>query len=414
MPLLILTLPLEPANAAALLDCVQSADGSSVASSAALPLTLLPPTDRQTEVVAVVPLSALSWHRVVLPPGSLPRAVLGQRNPARLRAILDGLLEDQLLDDPAQLHLALQPQPQPQVGAPLWVAACNRTWLQAALGALTQAGLKVTRIVPESSPQALAQTIEVTGSADQAWVAGLTRAAESDQTGVLHCPLSPVVLGLLAPDAQVLAEPAVAALAEQQLGRPVTLQQRGARLLQAAQQPWDLAQFEFTNAERDPRWAALTQGLARFAKAPQWRAGRWALALLLLGNLVGFNAWALRESSVLKAQRQQVRAVLTDTFAQVPVVVDAPLQMAREVAALERSRGTGSAADLETVLSSFSALATVGYVPTAIDYAANELRLSGPAMASDAQQRVIDGLRAQGLIARLQGDQWSIRLEVTP
>jgi len=27
---------------------------------------------------------------------------------------------------------------------------------------------------------------------------------------------------------------------------------------------------------------------------------------------------------------------------------------------------------------------------------------------------VIDGLRAQGLVARLQGDQWSIRPEVTP
>jgi len=411
MPLLILTLPLEPANAAALLDCVQSADGSSVASSAALPLTLLPPTDRQTEVVAVVPLSVLSWHRVVLPPGSLPRSVLGQRNPARLRAILDGLLEDQLLDDPAQLHLALQPQP--QVGVPLWVAACDRAWLQAALGALTQAGLKVTRIVPESSPQSLAQTIEVTGSADQPWVAGLTSAGAPDETGVLHCALSPAVLGLLAADAQVLAEPAVAALAEQQLGRPVTLQQHGARLLQAAQQPWDLAQFEFTNAERDPRWAALTQALVRFAKAPQWRAGRWALAVLLLGNLVGLNAWALRESSLLQAQRQQVRAVLTDTFAQVPVVVDAPLQMAREVAALERSRGTGSVADLETVLSLFSALAPVGYVPIAIDYAANELRLSGPAMAADAQQRVIDGLRARGLTARLQGDQWLIRAEAT-
>jgi len=121
----------------------------------------------------------------------------------------------------------------------------------------------------------------------------------------------------------------------------------------------------------------------------------------------------LRESSLLQAQRQQVRAVLTDTFAQVPVVVDAPLQMAREVAALERSRGTGSVADLETVLSLFSALAPVGYVPIAIDYAANELRLSGPAMAADAQQRVIDGLRARGLTARLQGDQWLIRAEAT-
>lgn len=411
MSSLILTLPLEPANAAAVLDCVQSSDGSAVASCAALPLTLLPTSDRQTEVVAVVPLAALSWHQVVLPPGSLPRQLLGQRHPARLRAILEGLLEDQLLDDPAQMHLALQPQP--QVGQPLWVAACDRSWLGQALAALAHAGLKVARIVPESSPQSLAHTIEVTGSADQAWVSALTRADDGGRVGVVHSALSAQVLALLPPEPQVLAEPAVAALAEQQLGRPVTLQQRGVRLLQAAQQPWDLAQFEFANAERDQRWAALAQALTRFAKAPQWRAGRWALMLLLLGNLVGLNAWAWREASLLQAQHQQVRTVLTETFVHVPVVVDAPVQMAREVAALASSRGAGSRDDLETVLSAFSAVAPVGYALTAIDYAANEVRLNGPTMTEDARQRVVTALRAQGLSATVQGDQWLIRAQET-
>lgn len=235
MPLLILTLPLEPANTAGLLDCVQSADGASVSATSTLAPALLPSVDRQTEVVAVVPLPALSWHRVVLPPGSLPRALLGQRNPARLRAILDGLLEDQLLDDPAQLHLALQPQA--QVGSPVWVAACDRSWLQAALSVLVQAGLNVTRIVPESSPQALAQAIEVSGSPEQPWVTGLTGADAPDQVGVLHCALSASAASLLATQTPVLAEPAVAALAEQSLGRAVTLQQRGDRLLLAALQP---------------------------------------------------------------------------------------------------------------------------------------------------------------------------------
>lgn len=411
MSLLILTLPLDPANAAALLDCVQSSDGNTAERCAALPLTLLPPADRQTEVVAVVPLAALSWHRVVLPQGSLPRQLLGQRQPARLRAILDGLLEDQLLDEPAQLHLALPPQP--QVGVPLWVVACDRQWLQSALAVLANAGLNVARIVPESSPQALANALEVTGSADQPWVAGLIRTGE-DAQAVLHCPMTPAVLAMLAPVPGVLAEPAVAALAEQQLGRPVTLQQRGARLLQAAQQPWDLAQFEFANAERDPRWAALAQALTRFARAPQWRAGRWALALLLLGNLVGLNAWAWREASLLQAQRQQVRAVLTDTFAHVPVVVDAPVQMAREVAALARSRGVDSGADLESILSLFSAVAPAEYKPTAIDYTANELRLKGPLLPADAQQRMVTALRAQGLMATVQGDQWLLRAQETP
>jgi len=411
MPLLILTLPLEPANTAAPLDCVQSADGASVSVARALPLALLPGVDRQTEVVAVVPLQALSWHRVVLPPGSLPRAVLGQRNPARLRAILDGLLEDQLLDDPAQLHLALQPDP--QVGSPVWVAACERAWLQSALGVLAQAGLSVARIVPESTPQALAQAIEVTGSPEQPWVAGLTR-ADTDQVGVLHGPLSAGFVSLLPSQSPVLAEPAVAALAEQCLGRTVTLQQRGDRFLQAALQPWDLAQFDFANAQRSARWTALRQGLGQFARAPQWRAARWALALAVVVNLVGLNAWALREKSLLQAQRQQIRAVLTDTFAHVPVVVDAPLQMAREVAALQRAKGVGTTADLESMLSTFSTLAPAGYALKAIDYEANELRLCGPAMAPDVQQRLGAALRAQGVVATPQGDQWVLRAQGTP
>jgi len=411
MPLLILALPLEPANAAGLLDCVQSADGVSVASCTAAPAALLPRGDRQTEVVALVPLQALSWHRVVLPPGSLPRAVLGQRNPARLRAILDGLLEDQLLDDPAQLHLALQPQP--QVGSPVWVAACDRTWLQDALGVLAQAGLSVARIVPESSPQALAQAIEVTGSAEQPWVAGLT-ATDPDQAGVLQGPLSAGMVSLLPVHTPVLVEPAVAAVAEQCLGRSVTLQQRGERLLQAALQPWDLAQFDFANAQRSARWASVRQALGPLARAPQWRAARWALALLVLTNLIGLNAWALREKGLLQAQRVQVRAVLTDTFAHVPVVVDAPLQMAREVAALQRARGAGYASDLESMLSSFSALAPVGYALTAIDYAANELRLSGPPIPPDAQQRLTAALRSQGVAAALQGGRWVLRAQERP
>jgi general secretion pathway protein L len=406
MSLLIFTLPLEPSDHSALLDCVQSTDGLTLASHTRAALALLPAPDRQAEVVAVVPLQALSWHQVQLPQGSLQRSMRGDRA-SRLRAILEGLLEDQLLDDPAQLHLALQAQT--QVGAPSWVAACDKVWLTAALAELTQAGHQVTRIVPESSPQALGDAIEVTGEADQPRVAGLL-----DSAGVLTCTLTGPVLGLLTPDTPVLAEPAVAALAEQLFARPVTLQQRGQRLLQAANSPWNLAQFEFTNAQRDPRAAALKQGLQSFIKAPQWRAARWALALLLLGHLIGLNAWALREQSSLKAQRQAIRAVLTDTFPKIPVVVDAPLQMAREVLALQRASGSAAGTDMESILSSFSALAPAGYVVTAIDYVASELRLSGPAMAQADQLRISSGLKTRALSASAQGDQWLIRPEGAP
>ena len=418
MAQLIITLPLETADNAALMDCVQSPDGLLLSSHASAPLALLSRVDAAVEVVAVVPLPALSWHRVSLPQGSLPKTRLAERGSNRLRAILDGLLEDQLLDDPAAMHLALQPQP--QVGVPVWVAACDRAWLSSALGALSQAGYNVTRIVPESSPQALADVIAVTEGQEQPMVAGWigavspADAADERRSGMLASALSTTSAALLSPDAPVVAEPSVAALAEELFQRPVTLQQRGQRLLQAAQTPWDLAQFEFTNAQRDRRWANLAQGLQSFARAPAWRAARWALVLVVLVNLIGLNTWAMREQASLTAQRRAVGAVLTDTFPNTPVVVDAPLQMARAVAVLRRASGSAAGTDLESILSSFSGLAPVGYVPTAIEYAANSLRLSGPAMPAPEQERVTAGLKALGLVASLQGDVWLIRAGGAP
>ncbi|OQW86475.1 MAG: hypothetical protein BWK72_17240 [Rhodoferax ferrireducens] len=428
---LIITLPLQPADPAALLDCVQSPDGRTLGQHVSVPLALLPAPARQADVVAIVPLQALSWHLVTLPPGSLPRAWRGD-GARRLRAILDGLLEDQLLDDPATLHLALQPQP--QTGVPVWVAACDRVWLSNALAALKQAGHNVTRIVPESSPQALAEVIEVTGELNTPQVAGwMGRPVDQPddaqaaamgagpavvklgtRSGMLVAPLSATAVALLPADTPVVAEPAVAALAERFFQRPVTLLQRGQRLLQAASSPWDLAQFEFTNAQRDPRWAAFSQGLQSFWRAPAWRPARWALVLLLVGNVIGLNAWAWRTQADLSAQRQAVRAVLTDTFPKIPVVVDAPLQMAREVATLQRASGASAGGDLESILSSFSALAPVGYLPEAIEFTANELRLSGAALGSAEQARIVTGLQAQGLSASWQGQQWLIRAGSAP
>ena len=52
----------------------------------------------------------------------------GQPADTRLRSILEGLLEDRLLDDPAQLHFALQPGA--RAGSPVWVAVCDRSWLR--------------------------------------------------------------------------------------------------------------------------------------------------------------------------------------------------------------------------------------------------------------------------------------------
>ncbi|PKO60559.1 MAG: general secretion pathway protein GspL [Betaproteobacteria bacterium HGW-Betaproteobacteria-18] len=410
MTSLIITLPTASADASALYDYVLSPDGSAPVGYASVPLALLPlPSDRQTEVVVLLPMSALSWHQLQLPKGSLARGLMAERGASRLRAILDGLLEEQLLDEPAQLHLALQPQP--VADAPVWVVACDRAWLAAHLQALAQAGFAASRIVPEFTPEALAQTLYVVGDEARPMLVG---------GNMLHCPLSAATVAWLGDASaagsspEVVAEPAVAALAESLFRRPVTLQQRPQRLLQATQTPWDIAQFELVNANRDRAWAQLAHGAKSLLRAPQWRAARLALVALVLVNLVALNAWALREQAALQAKRLAVRAVLNSTFPKIPVVVDAPLQMAREVAVLQRASGAASGADMEAMLASLGAVLPATQTLTTLDYAAQELRAKAPAVSEADQARVALALKQHGLAARWEGAQWVIRPGLTP
>ena len=123
MSTLILFLPPARPGPATEYSYTLTADGHTALRHATAPAALLPePTRPGGEVVAVVPARALSWQRVQLPPGLALGA--GQQTP-RLRSVLEGLLEDRLLDDASQLHFAIQPDANP--GEPVWVAVCDRT-----------------------------------------------------------------------------------------------------------------------------------------------------------------------------------------------------------------------------------------------------------------------------------------------
>ncbi|RYF37940.1 MAG: general secretion pathway protein GspL, partial [Comamonadaceae bacterium] len=120
-----------------------SADGIAVDSHGAAPAALLPVAPRQ-EVVAVVPAGRLSWQRTTLPRGG------HKADTPRLRAVLGGLLEERLLDDVESLHFAIEPHA--RAGAPVWVAVCEKAWLQGELRLLESAGHRIARVVPERSP----------------------------------------------------------------------------------------------------------------------------------------------------------------------------------------------------------------------------------------------------------------------
>lgn len=373
------------------------------------PLPLLPDA-AGNEIVAVVPAEQLSWHQLQLPKGTLDRGLFQDGGATRLRAVLDGLLEDRLLDETNQLHFALQPQA--QADAPVWVAACNRAWLQAWMLALEQAGKPAARIVPEVEPGADGSaSVWAVGTPDQA------RMLCTTHLGVSVLPLIPTSVNLLThgeATIDTMAEPGVAELAEHLFKTPVRLQTAPQRALAAARSGWDLAQFEFLRTRQARTRKQLSSLGASLWHAPHWKPARWSAAVLVVVNLVGLQAWAWKEQAALSAKRTAIRAVLTSTFPDVRVVVDAPVQMARALADLQRQSGTASSLDMETMLGLFGTLALENIAPEAIEFIAGELRLKVPPMPDADVAQLGTRLQTHGYTARMRGDSLVITPERRP
>ena len=364
---------------------------------------LLPAPERGAELVAVVPAAALSWHAVDLPDG------LGAASP-RLRMVLGGLLEDRLLDDLDNVHFALAPQTRTAPAGQTWVAACDKAWLQGHLQALESAQRPVGRVVPEFAPDLEPLQLHAAGDIESAfWV--ITGAPVG---GLLRLPFSAAALAVVPKLGEedswaAFAEPALSARSEQMLQSKVNLVTRSQRWLDAALSPWDLAQFDLARSARSRRIKKFTGWINDLLGAPQWRPVRWGVAVLLLANLVGLNAWAWQQRSSLAATRAAVQSTLTQTFPSVRVVVDAPLQMQREVSGLRQASGAVSSGDLEAMLAALGTATPVGRSLTSIDFAFGDLKVRG--LGSDQQEvgPISSQLKTNGYLAQLEGDVFVVK-----
>jgi general secretion pathway protein L len=415
MSTLIVTLPPSMPTPTTPCSVVWAEDDRTVKRHLDAPLSLLPATP-DAEVVVLVPVGQLSWHRLDLPKGTLDRNFFQEGNAQRLRSVLDGLLEERILDEPAQVHFAIEPGA--QTGAPTWVAACDRTWLSAWLTALEHAGRTVARIVPEMAPLTAnaeaTPVLLVVGTPDHAQLVCCSH------LGLTVLPLTPASVALLTQahsgdsPQQVIAEPAVAELAEQHFRARVSLQTAPQRAVAAAQSAWDLAQFDLLRTRGTRTRKQLATWGTDLLQAPHWRPARWAVLALVAINLVGLQAWAWKEQSALAAKRAAIRNILTTTFPDVRVVVDAPLQMTRSLADLQRQSGAAASGDLETMLGLFQALAPEISIPTAIEFVAGELRLKVITPSEDAVLAATAKLQANGYSAVLDGDRLILKQERRP
>ena len=85
--------------------------------------------------------------------------------------------------------------------------------------------------------------------------------------------------------------------------------------------------------------------------------------------------------------------------------------MARAVAALQQANGAPTGRDLESLLGALGALAPVAYVPSAIEFAAGELRLTG---LPEGYDDLAFKLKAQGYTARIERDKLVVLQGVAP
>jgi general secretion pathway protein L len=399
---LIVYLPLTKADTTPAYDYALTADGQSASDHACVPASLLPPAARGGEVVAVVPVTLLSWHSVDLPKG------IGVGS-ARLRPVLEGLLEDRLLDDAAQMHLALAPAASAGSGR-IWVSACDKTWLRSHLQTLEAAGRRVARVVPEFAPEIGPLRLHAISDADLPQLIMTGGGAK----GVMRLPLTSAALALVPnasddEDLLVFAEPAVAELAEQLLQRKVGLVTRPQRWLEAARSPWDLAQSDLASSGRSRTVKHLT-GLGRgLLQTPAGRPARWGLALLLIVNLAGLNVWSWQVQHTLQTRRAALATTLTQTFPQVKLVVDAPLQMERELALLRQASGAATGRDLEPILAALGSVARADLSLGAIEFMAGEARLKGLQLQVPEASEMAEKLQRLGYAARQEGDTFFVK-----
>lgn len=321
------------------LDYVLSRDGLAVSAQGRCAPSLLPRAD---SVALVLADNDVSWHRITLPKAPA----------ARLRAALSGVLEEALLDDADKVHLALAPQA--VAGQPTWVAGVDKRWLGAELAALEKANVFVDRVLPSSWPDdppsghfALADEAEARSLALH-W-----SHAEGVATLSLQGGLARALLPQPLPDGvRWSATPAAATAAERWLDAPVVVLSTAERALQATRTLWDLRQFDLARRSKGTR--AVRDAL-RGLRTPAWRPARYGLAVLVLTQLLGLNLWAWHLRSTLDAKRTAQVALLQSTFPHVRAVLDAPLQMQREVALLRAAAGQPDESDLEPLLQAAAA-----------------------------------------------------------
>ena len=246
--------------------------------------------------------------------------------------------------------------------------------------------------------------------------------------GLMRLPFSAAAMSLVPSAGQmtgpaaglaVFSEPALAAQAEQFTQSSVSLVTRPQRWLDAAGSSWDLAQFDLARSAGSRTVKKISGLAASLLKDRQWRPTRWGVGVFLAANLLGLNVWAWQQNTQSAATRTAIQNSLTQTFPNVKVVVDAPLQMQREVNQLRQASGAVGRGDFEAMLAALAAAAPAGVGgagggspgrASSIEFSNGELRVKGFVNNADDSQSTAASLKAKGYVGQLDGGIYVVKL----
>jgi general secretion pathway protein L len=312
---------------------------------------------RADEAEAILPAGRVLFARLKLP----------KVNTGTIRELLPYAVEDRLLADPSHIHAVAGPR---NPRGETIVAVVDRDWLQAMLDAMARAGHRPSHAWSESA-------LLAGGQGDWNVVWGADRGVLVDDEGVA-ATFDP---GVGVPLAVRLAIDEAAARGNSPTGVRVHTagnaslpdlaawsRETGAQFhpgtqwsVIAAGQPWigsiDLMQGEFSPARMS--------GARRIPRAAAWLAA--ALVVFQLG-FTAFDAWRLStERAALEAKRE---SIFRAAFPEAKVVVDPELQMARNLADLERERGLAAG---DEFLSQMTAAARRGAPVRSVEFTNGKL-----------------------------------------
>ena len=321
--------------------------------NAATPLTSVPRAER---TVIVIPARRVVYIETPLPPVS----------PAKRDALLRYAIEDKLTIDPATVHAVVLGTA--ATGGNIHVvAAIDRAWFASTIGWLRDAGIEASQAV---SAAALIPVTSGEWGVLLEGAHGLARRADgfaysfdvesnAKQDGGIP-PDPPFGLALALKEARghqiapaqltvftdQLADATWIGSWQRTLDTPVRIVARPSQRM-VASTAGNLLSGDFATRAKSSEMAAMLKPIAILL----------ALIASLQVALIVIDAWRLDQRR-LSLEREMIQ-VFRDAFPQAQAIVDPPLQMQRNLDAMKRARGQGSADDARMLLAQLTSILSV-------------------------------------------------------